>query len=267
MANYNTYQKEEAIFNFIFERSFWKSRMRGFFGYELSRASFTSPLNDSSLLHKDFLAGKITGYGNFLLPVYQAGLIYDTRDLEDDPSHGSFVEVMEEAVPDILGSQFSYNKLLIQYKYFNLLFPATFKKVVFAGWAGVNYISGAAPFFEYQDAESSAYTILTLGGPQTLRGYVQGRFAAPVMAFADLELRCRFGQGKLFRQHLTFSGVPFFDTGGVWDNFSRMSKLENLRYSEGLGLRIGWNENTVLRFDYAISKEDKQFFFGLQQPF
>lgn len=266
-SDYNTYQKEEAILNFIFERSFWESRMRVFLGYEMAKATYTTPLNDSSLVHKDFLSGKITGYGDVLVPVYQVGLIYDTRDLEDDPTKGSLFEIMEEASPNILGAQYNFNKLFIQYKYFNILYPEKFKKVVFAGFAGLNNIDGDAPFFEYQDAESSEYTILTLGGPQTLRGYVQGRFAARVMAFANVELRCRFAHLDIFRQHLTFSGVPFFDSGGAWDSFSRMSHLENLRCSEGLGLRIGWNENTVLRFDYAISNEDRQFFFGLQQPF
>ncbi len=266
-AYYNTYQRQEAVLNFIFERSFFEGKMRFFFGYELSKASYTTPLNDSSLLRKDALAGRIVGYGTSLIPVYQCGLIYDTRDLEKDPTEGVFAELIEEASPMELGSPFNFNKLFFHYKYFKRLFPDKLKKVVFAGWMGINNTQGNAPFFEYQDAESSEKTILALGGPQTLRGYVQGRFAASVIAFADLELRWRFWKGDLFKQHLAFSGVPFFDVGGVWDSFNRMSNLDNLRYSEGLGLRIGWNENTVLRFDYAVSKEDRQFFFGLEQPF
>lgn len=266
-AFYNTYQQKEAVFNFIFERTFWKSKMRAFLGFELSKASYTTPLNDSSLLHKDYLAGIITGYGDVLIPIYQTGLIYDTRDLEDDPTQGSFAEIINEAAPGGLGSPFSFDKLFFHYKYFNRILPDKLKKVVFAGWVGMNYVMGNAPFFEFQDAESSEKTIEVLGGPQTLRGYVQGRFAARVVEFDDFELRCRFGQCNVFKQHFTFSGVPFFDMGGVWDSFSRISNIQNFRFSEGLGLRIGWNENTVLRFDYAISKEGNQFFFGLQQPF
>jgi outer membrane protein assembly factor BamA len=266
-AFYNTYQKKEAIFNFILHRSFLQGRMRLFFGFEMAKASYTSPLNDSSMVHKDALDGTIVGFGDVLIPVFQAGIIFDTRDLEDDPTQGSFAELMNEASPRTLGSVFNFNKLLLHYKYYTRVLPEKFKKVVFAGWAGINYTSGDAPFFEYQDAEGSETTILALGGPQTLRGYVQGRFAAPVMAFTDFELRCRFWQCDVRKQHFAFNLVPFFDAGGVWDNPSRMSHLENLRYSEGLGLRIGWNENTVLRFDYAFSPEGQQFFFGLKQPF
>ena len=266
-AYYNTYQKKEAILNFIIERSFWQGKMRVFFGFELAKASYTTPLNDSSLLHKDALAGIIAGYGNVLVPMYQPGLIYDTRDLEADPSSGSFAELIDEASPKIVGSQFNFNKIFFHYKYYRRVLPNTLKRCVFAGWIGMNFTQGDAPFFEYHDAESSEKTILALGGSQTLRGYKEGRFVSPAMAFANFELRYRFVQCNLFKQHLAFSGVPFVDMGGAWDNLGRISHLENVRYSEGLGLRIGWNENTILRFDYAVSKEDRQFFFGLEQPF
>jgi outer membrane protein assembly factor BamA len=87
------------------------------------------------------------------------------------------------------------------------------------------------------------------------------------MSFNNLELRCRFAQCNVLNQHLAFSGVPFVDAGAVWDNLSRVTHFENFRIAEGLGLRIAWNLNTILRFDYAISKEDRQFFFNLSHAF
>jgi hypothetical protein len=60
---------------------------------------------------------------------------------------------------------------------------------------------------------------------------------------------------------------PFFDIGGVWNDLSRLNHFENWRYSEVLGMRIAWNINTILRFDYAFSKEDHQFFFSLGHAF
>ncbi|MDB5274802.1 MAG: peptide-binding protein, partial [Chitinophagaceae bacterium] len=77
----------------------------------------------------------------------------------------------------------------------------------------------------------------------------------------------RFFQTHIFKQHLAFSAVPFFDIGGVWNDLNRINHFENYRSAEGLGLRITWNENTILRFDYAISKEDQQFFFNLGHAF
>ncbi|MGC4022244.1 MAG: BamA/TamA family outer membrane protein [Cyclobacteriaceae bacterium] len=86
------------------------------------------------------------------------------------------------------------------------------------------------------------------------------------MNFNNFELRWRFAQARWAKQHLEFSGVPFYDFGGVWDELSNLN-IKNLRHSEGLGLRITWNESTVLRFDYAVSEEDQQFFFNLAHAF
>jgi len=88
-----------------------------------------------------------------------------------------------------------------------------------------------------------------------------------LMNFANLELRYRFTQFDLFKQHFALSAVPFFDIGGVWNSFSDFNKFSNYRYNEGLGLRIAWNVNTILRFDYAYSQEDAQFFFNLAHAF
>ncbi|MDB5257276.1 MAG: peptide-binding protein [Chitinophagaceae bacterium] len=74
------------------------------------------------------------------------------------------------------------------------------------------------------------------------------------MTFGNIEWRTRFAQTTLFKQHLAFSVVPFVDFGSAWDIFDHATSLDNYRYGEGLGLRIAWNVNTILRFDYAVSK-------------
>ena len=131
----------------------------------------------------------------------------------------------------------------------------------------MGYTAGNAPFFEYQDQWSSEGSIEGLGGPTTLRGYKQSRFLGRLMNFANLELRYRFTQFDLFKQHFALSAVPFFDIGGVWNGFSDFNKFGNYRYNEGLGLRIAWNVNTIIRLDYAYSQEDAQFFFNLAHAF
>ena len=264
---YNTYQKSEAVVNLIVARSFAKGKCRVFLGFELTHITNISPLNDSSLVHRDALSAKILGYGSDLTPLLQTGLIYDTREGEKNPSNGVFAEFTNELSLKAFGSPFDFDKAFVHYNLYKTIFPKIFKQLIFAGRVGLGYLMGEAPFYEYSDEESSEQTIEGLGGPQTLRGYVQDRFASRVLGFANFELRCRFAQCKFLKQHLVFSAAPFEDIGGVWDNLNRISQTQNLRYSEGLGLRIAWNENTVLRFDYAISKEDRQFFFTLKQAF
>ena len=264
---YNTYTKKEAVLNISMERSFYEGRLRALVGYEIGSVNISTPLNDSSLLHQDDDVKKIKGFGNNVVSFVQVGLIYDTRDLETDPSKGSFAELTNELSLVTLGSQYNFNKTFFHYNLYIPVLPKIFKRLTFAGRIAMGYTQGDAPFYEYQDEWSSEGSIEGLGGGTTLRGYKQSRFLGRVMQFTNLELRGRFAQCNILKQYLAFSAVPFFDVGGVWDNLNRLNHLENFRYSEGLGLRIAWNVNTILRFDYAISKEDRQFFFSLGHAF
>jgi outer membrane protein assembly factor BamA len=267
-AYYNTYTKKEAVLNLSMERSFYEGRLRTLIGYEIGSVNLTTPLNSNSLLEQDANAKNIVGFGQNLITFTQLGLIYDTRDLETDPSKGSFAELTNELSLVALGSQYNFNKTFFHYNLYCPVLPKIFKRVTFAGRIAMGYTQGNAPFYEYQDEWSSEGSIEGLGGGTTLRGYKQSRFLGRVMNFNNFELRCRFAQCKILKQHLAFSAVPLFDIGGVWDNLSRIpTHLNNFRYSEGLGLRIAWNVNTILRFDYAVSQEDRQFFFSLGHAF
>ncbi len=264
--NHNRYTKEEYIFNISAEHSFWDSKLRLLGGFELADFTIT-PFSGNSLLKNDANANKIIGVGHGLISILQAGVVYDTRDLEPDPGKGIFAEITDEFSSQAIGSKFNFNKIFGQVKVYQKLFPGLFKKVVFAARMGMGYTGGDAPFFEYQDEWSSEGSIEGLGGAHTLRGYKQSRFLARVMNFGNAELRCRFAQTTIFKQHLAFSAVPFFDFGGVWDSVDRLDHWNNYRSSEGLGLRVAWNVNTILRFDYAVSKEDGQFFFNFGHAF
>ncbi|MBS1647966.1 MAG: BamA/TamA family outer membrane protein [Bacteroidetes bacterium] len=266
--DYNTYLKKEAVVNIKLERSFYEGRLRALLAYEAAWVDFSTPLNpDSSLLHEDYVAKKIVGFGQNVVTFVQTGFIYDTRDLETNPSKGIFSELTNELSLTALGSQYNCNKTFFHFNAYVPVLPKYIKRLTFAGRIGIGYTDGNAPFYEYQDQWTSEGSIEGLGGGTTLRGYKQSRFLARVMEFTNFELRWRFAQCKILKQHLAFSAVPFFDVGGVWNSFSRLNHLENIRYSEGGGLRIAWNVNTILRFDYAFSKEDHQFFFSLGHAF
>lgn len=263
---FNTYTKREALLNISMERSFLQGKLRGLIGYEYAIVRF-NPFAGNSLLRQDSAKQTILGVGKNKVSFLQAGFIYDTRNLEADPTEGIFAEALNELSLKALGSQYNFNKTFVHVNYYKSLFPKTFKRLVFAGRIAAGYTAGNAPFYEYQDQWSSEGSIEGLGGGNTLRGYKQDRFQARLVQFNNIELRYKFAQITLLKQYLAFSGVPFWDTGAVWDKFSTVKGLKNYRTSEGLGLRIAWNLNTVLRFDYAVSKEDKQFFFQVGHCF
>lgn len=261
---YNGYNKKEAVFNISLEHSYMEGRLRALIGYEIAGVSMTS-FSPNSLIQQDFNNKRIVGLGDYNVAIAQVGLIYDTRDLEPDPNNGIFAEVTNEYSNQAFGSALDFNKTFFHLNYYKKVFPGTFNRLVFAGRVAAGYTAGNAPFFEYQDQWSSEGSIEGLGGPTTLRGYKQSRFLGRTMSFNNFELRWRFAQARVANQHLEFSAVPFFDVGGVWDG--TISMQNNWRSSEGLGLRIAWNESTILRFDYAVSKEDQQFFFNLAHAF
>ena len=267
IANYNTFQQEEKSVNLSLEHSWFKGKFRTLIGYEVTSDIISTPLNENSLLHQQAMEGLITGFGTNWGTLLQMGLIYDTRDLEADPSSGSFAELTEELSSTALGSEYNFNRVFFHYNFYRRLFPATFKKLVFSSRIGMGYTSGNAPFYEYMDVWSSEGDINGLGGAQTLRGYSQSRFVAPAVGILNLEIRYRFAQADLLKQHLAFYLIPFFDAGGVWDNLSRVSNLQNLRYSAGPGAQIAWNEDTILRFDFGICAEGSQFYFSIGQIF
>ncbi len=268
IANYNAYQQEEKSIGMTIERSWFEGKVRTLVGYEIDAFNTTTPLNNNSLLYQEAMQGLVTGYGVSRTGEAKFGLIYDTRDLEDDPSKGIFSELTFQCASTVLGSNFDYNRYYFHFNLYQPLFPAVFKKFVLAGRVAMGYTTGNAPFFEYLDQWGSEGDLDGLGGPSILRGYAESRFAAPVEAIGSLELRLRFWQVTFLEQNLGFYVIPFADAGGVWNSMNRVtSNLQNFRFSEGPGAQISWNEDTILRFDFGISPEGNQFYFGIGQIF
>jgi outer membrane protein assembly factor BamA len=192
-------------------------------------------------------------------------LIYDTRDFEPDPTKGIYLEIANEFSSPIIGSQFTFNKLFVQAKYFKKI-PVG-PRTVFGARIGVGNIFGKnAPFFEFQDQWSPDGSINSLGGKQTLRGYRANRFLARSVAFANFELRARLAEVSFGKQNFAFAFAPFFDAGTVRDKWQNLN-FTNIKTSYGAGARVAWNQSTILSFDYGLSKEDKLFYFGIGQAF
>lgn len=221
--------------------------------------------NGTSLLRRDFQQGLISGLDGGWVSLLQTALIFDTRDFEPDPTRGYYLEIANEFSNKIIGSQFNFNKLFIQGRVYKKI-PVG-RRTVFGGRVGVGNIFGKyAPFFEFQDQWSPDGSINSLGGKQSLRGHRANRFLARSLAFANFELRIRLAEVKLRKQRFAFGVAPFFDAGTVRDNWQDLS-FSNIKTSFGGGIRIAWNQSTIISFDYGISKEDKLFYFGIGQAF
>lgn len=279
----NRFRETEVMLNLKADYALGKGRWRVMGGYEIQHLSYKTfegleaeaiepntgnqikAPNGTSLLRRDYTQGLISGLNGGWVSIIQAALIYDTRDFEPDPTRGYYLEIANEYSGKYIGSQFDFNKLFVQGRIYQKI-PIGKRTVFAARVAGGNIFGNKAPFFEFQDQWSPDGSINALGGKQSLRGYRANRFLARSMWFTNFELRVRLAETKFGKQRFAFGVAPFFDAGTVRDRWQDLSFSE-VRFSYGGGLRIAWNQSTILFFDYGVSKEDRLFFFGIGQVF
>lgn len=295
--HYNELHYNETLLNILVEKVLFGGELRVMFGYELLfigiRDYFNLPaeeafdedgnelpniVNGRTRLTEDFLGItpgspwqrlNVGGYRGGREGILAFALIYDTRDFEPDPTRGVFLEYSHEHSRPWLGSEFSFDKNMIQAEFFQQLFPELPVRLVFAACASLGYIWGdKVPFYEAFDLSSQAEAGGTevLGGARSLRGFREYRFTGPLTALVNLELRARLLNFNVLNQQIGIGLVPFFDIGRVWDRLSDFN-FQDYRYNFGVGGRIAWNQATILRFDVGISSESTQFFFGFAHIF
>lgn len=279
----NRFMETEFMLNVKMDYAIGRGKWRVLGGYEIQNLSYKTfegmqaeaiepntgnkvkAPNGTSLLRRDFQQGIVKGLDGGWVSLVQTALIYDTRDFEPDPTKGYYVEFSNEFSNPAIGSNFSFNKLFLQGRLYKKIPIGS--RTVFAGRVAIGNIFGEnAPFFEFQDQWSPDGSINALGGKQSLRGFRANRFLARSMWFSNAEIRARLKDYKLLKQHFSFTIAPFFDAGTVRDEWRKLN-FENIKFSYGAGLRVGWNQSTIISLDYGMSKEDRLFFFGLGQAF
>ncbi len=280
----NQFRETEFMLNLKADYALGDGSWRIMGGYEIQHLSYTTfegtetdavdsngntvkVPNGNSLLHRDFKEGRISGLSvdGGWVSILQTALIYDTRDFEPDPTNGAYFEIANEYSGSAIGSQFNFNKLFIQGRYYQKI-PIG-PRTILAGRLGVGNIFGdEAPFFEFQDQWSPDGSINALGGRQSLRGYRANRFLSRSMWFSNVELRARILDFSALNQNFGIGIAPFVDFGTVRDHWEDLN-LNQVKFSFGSGLRIAWNQSTILSLDYGVSAEDKLFFFGIGQAF
>lgn len=276
--------EKEWMLNLKAERVLFDGNWRILVGYEIQHLSYktfegteieaTDPTtgqpikvpSGKSQLREDFEQGRVFGLQGGRVSLVQLSLMYDTRDFEPDPVRGVFLELANEYSSPYLGSEFTFNKMLLQARHFLPVLPGTFSRLVLATRLGYGTIfSKKAPFFEFQDQWSAEGSIRALGGSQTLRGFKANRFLGRTVGFANIELRWRFADVDALGQNFTLGAAPFVDLGTIGDKIFVVAPT--LRVAGGAGLRIGWNRSTVIVLDGAFSKEDAQFFLNFNNSY
>ena len=216
-------------------------------------------------LDRDCAAGKNVGCGGGWDNSLKLGIAFDTRDFEPDPNSGVFVELTGAFSGKPLGSADDWARITFAPRAYWSPFPKLADLVV-AARGVVSMQTKDVPFYAMDRMSFTDYDRIGLGGLRTIRGFHQDRFVGRTTVLANVELRWTFYDFNLKKQHFALMAVPFFDIGRPFDTISDF-ELKRFRNGQGAGLRIGWNQATIIAVDYGVSREDSTLYINFNHPY
>ena len=193
---------------------------KGLAGYDKKAGHPATDLSLYDLYVKHGFIPKAEEFGGKHLEA-KVGVVYDTRDHENNPSKGTNLEVVLYGSPDILNGRSladrtNYLKLSVQFKQFFTLVP---DKLVFGGRiAFQGLLAGRTPSYMLQTLQVINFKQLNpegLGSATTVRGSLFNRLQGESFGWTNLELRWNFARFVLFNQNFILATNPFFDMGMI----------------------------------------------------
>jgi len=174
-------------------------------------------------------------------------LLLDSRDNLYNAYKGWYVQVISLFYGKALGSQFTYNQVVIDTRKYIRLYK--------------NHVLALQAYFEYNGPGTPPFRNLArMGGPERMRGYYSGRFTDKTHMCYQAEYR--------FPIWWRFGGTVFASLGEVAPSFGKMS-INGLKYSFGGGIRFAANrlERINFRFDYGFVKGGSDYYFTVAEAF
>jgi hypothetical protein len=188
---------------------------------------------------------KPVGYGGGFVSALRAGISFDTRDYEPDPRKGVLLDMSMDGGTWLLGSTYDFFRLNLEARgYYTFL-----EVLTLAGRAGYRISTPGTPFF----------LVHSLGGRESLRGYLANRFAGNAVTLFNLELRYRMLDFLLWGQRFGVQVVLFTDAGNAYSNAGEpfsAPRFTDYRLSYGGGIVGTWNQSTLLHLYVGASGED-----------
>ena len=213
-----------------------------------------------------------------LHPYLHAGITYDTRDRQQNPTHGIHADAFLTYYAG-LGRMGDFNNLKLNLNWRNYL-PIASERLIFAYRIGTQLnLAGDCPFYlnTYLNQLYMQRVVYEgLGGANSIRGMMRNRVLARGVAFANFEFRAQLFSFKV-KKNMFYVGLnPFMDAGMVvqpydhvvtdpWlfvladpnpenpDAFYDESRLYSPHLTGGCGLKMAMNDNFVLSIDWATA--------------
>lgn len=204
----------------------------------------------------------------------RVGLMYDSRNVENNPTEGIWAEAHFIAAPKFLGTTHPHYKFCATMRQY---VPVVQDKLTFAyrlayqGTLGSSSPWYALPFYTNMGpkADNDGF-----GGYRTVRGLMLNRVQGQDVGFYNIELRWRFIDFQLWKQNIAFALSAFTDGAHVFKGYDMTNKTgkyndlynkfvfpgikDGLHGSAGAGLRFIMNQNFIVAVEYArcFNKQD-----------
>lgn len=267
---YNRYLLVKPKAEINLARDFFSGLVRLSTGLHLSKARVTD-YNDTSVSgtyntqsklaeEEGSLIGFDGGWDNGL----KIAAVYDSRDFAPNPKNGSIHDLSAAFYGTFLGGDFNHQRYTLSTRNFFTPKNADYFTLAVRGVYSVQ--KGDTPFFDQNILDFADDQKTGLGGYRTLRGYQQDRFVADVKVLANVETRFNFYKTHTLGQTFDFMIAPFVDAGKVFDSVSDTDLKEYL-YTYGAGMRIAWNQATIIMIDYGQSVEDSGLYINFGHIF
>ena len=206
----------------------------------------------------------------------KAGLVYDTRDHDSDPTRGVNIEATLVGAPDIIDRK-GYSNLGFTFVGSQYV-PVWKDKLTFAYRLGIqNKLAGEIPYYFINNLNTLFFRkVYTegLGGNASVRGINRNGVIGNGMAWLNTEFRWRIVNFRFINQNFHIALNPFFDMGQVIQpyrleeqkkayeytlvdggvngpDYFYSGNEERLHATAGCGLKIVMNRNFVISFEMA----------------
>ena len=263
-------------------------KKKGSYAYDSTFANnylTTQGINSPSLWQLYQRAGLIhanEAHGGHHLEL-KAGLVYDSREHEADPSRGIWAEVYAYGSPDILNGRgkdgYHYLKLAAHFRHY---VPVWKDKITFAyHLAYQGKLAGNAPYYTLQNINTLYLRQIIsdgLGSINTVRGVPYNSVIGDGYAWANIEMRFKLVSFRFIKQNFYLATNPFFDMGACVQpyrldemksvlnnnelsqaekNLIYTGQKEKLHMSAGIGLKLAMNRNFILSAEVAVPLNTK----------
>jgi len=207
-----------------------------------------------------------------LLSVVKTGLVYDTRNVPNNPDKGICTEALIEMAPGFM-NKLPYTRYSLVHRQYQSIVRNKLNAAVRLGIQG-KIGDNSVPFFRRAQLISPfapRTNVTGLGGASSLRGILKNRVVGDGFAFGNFELRWKAINFRFINQNFYLGVNGFVDTGIVTDpiewDLSNVSaadmqsfdteKKESFHTSVGGGLKIAMNENFIISVEMGKALDER----------